>query len=112
MKQVMVVNTALAMPAGKMAAQVAHASVSAFLVSPADAQRAWLQCGMPKIVLKGPSETVLLELLERAEAASIPAYLIRDAGRTVVAEGTITCLGIGPAAIADIDRLTGDLRLM
>jgi len=31
MKQVLVVNSALALPPGKMAAQVAHASVAAFL---------------------------------------------------------------------------------
>jgi PTH2 family peptidyl-tRNA hydrolase len=95
-----------------MAAQIAHASVSAFLVSPAAAQRAWLQCGMPKTVLKGLSEPALLDLLSGAQAASIPAYLIRDAGRTVVAEGTVTCLGIGPAEKEAIDRLTGDLSLM
>ena len=112
MKQAIVVNEALALPRGKLAAQVAHGAVSAFLVAPAAAQRAWLQVGMPKIVLRCPDEAALLDLQARAQAAGIPAYLIRDAGRTVVAEGTVTCLGLGPAETDAIDALTGTLKLL
>ena len=36
----------------------------------------------------------------------------RDAGRTELAAGTITCLGIGPAGEAELDRLTGNLPLL
>ena len=38
--------------------------------------------------------------------------LITDAGHTVVAPGTRTCLGIGPADDATLDRLFGDLKLL
>ena len=38
--------------------------------------------------------------------------VIRDAGRTVVAAGTPTCVGIGPDEIARIDAVTGALKLM
>lgn len=112
MKQVIVVNDALQLPAGKMAAQVAHASLAAFLRASSDTQQAWLEQGMPKIVLICSSEEALTELLSQAEAAHIAAWLVRDAGKTVVPSGTRTCLGIGPAPADDIDRLTGDLRLM
>jgi peptidyl-tRNA hydrolase, PTH2 family len=51
MKQVIVVNGALNLPAGKLAAQVSHAAVGAFLAATTDAQSAWIQAGMPKIVV-------------------------------------------------------------
>ena len=37
---------------------------------------------------------------------------IRDAGRTQIAAGTRTVLGIGPAPVPLIDAVTGDLKLM
>jgi peptidyl-tRNA hydrolase, PTH2 family len=50
--------------------------------------------------------------MREAQAAVLPAYLIRDAGRTVIPEGTMTCLGIGPAPAEKIDALTGSLPLL
>lgn len=112
MKQVIVVNEDLHLPRGKLAAQVAHASVAAFLSADGDTQTGWLQAGMPKIVLKCPSEEALRDLLTRAEKAAVAAYLVHDAGRTQLAPGTVTCLGIGPATSEAIDALTGDLKLL
>ena len=112
MKQVLVVNSALALPPDKMAAQVAHASIAAFLVADDANRQKWLEVGMPKIVLDGGNEAQLDLLLRRAREAGIAAYLVKDAGRTVVAQGTVTCLGIGPAPIAEINALTGALALM
>jgi PTH2 family peptidyl-tRNA hydrolase len=112
MKQIMVVNEELPLPRGKLAAQVAHASIAAFLSASNEQRQEWLQNGMPKIVLKCSSEEALIELHGNAETNALPAYLVRDAGRTVVSEGTITCLGIGPADSAEIDKVTGDLKLL
>ena len=111
MKQVIVINDALRLPPGKLAAQVAHGAVAALLDAHADAQRAWLRVGMPKVVLRCEAESELLDLEQRATQAGLPVALIRDAGHTVVAAGTITCLGIGPAPAAAIDALTGSLKL-
>jgi peptidyl-tRNA hydrolase, PTH2 family len=102
----------LKLPRGKLAAQVAHASVAALLEATADARRCWIEDGMPKVVLRGDTEQQLLELEAAAENAGLPNALIRDAGHTVVAAGTITCLGLGPASIAAIDALTRDLKLV
>ena len=106
------VDELLMLPRGKLAAQVAHAAVAAFLDARADAQRAWLEAGMPKVVLRCEGATALRELEARAAEAGLPAALIRDAGRTVVAAGTATCLGIGPAEAGAVDALTGELRLV
>jgi len=112
MKQVIVVNEALRLPRGKLAAQVAHASVAALLEAPPDAQRRWLMAGMPKVVLRAETGEELAELEARAASAGLPTALIRDAGRTVVAAGTVTCLGIGPADPELLDPVTGTLPLV
>ncbi|HEY6641050.1 aminoacyl-tRNA hydrolase [Povalibacter sp.] len=111
MKQV-IVNEALKLPRGKLAAQVAHASIAAFLEAPADARRKWLSDGMGKVVLQGESESTLADLERLAIEASLPVALIMDAGHTVVDPGTVTCIGIGPASAAAIDKLTGALKLV
>jgi peptidyl-tRNA hydrolase len=112
MKQVIVVNGALDLPRGKMAAQVAHAAVGALLVAPRRNQADWLQQGMPKVVVQCASEDELLALLASAEADGLPVMLVRDAGRTVVQAGTATCVGIGPDRAERIDALTGGLPLV
>ncbi len=59
-KQVIVVNESLILPAGKLAAQVAHAAVGAFLRADEQAQATWLQAGMPKVVLADGDEADLI----------------------------------------------------
>lgn len=112
MKQVLIVNSTLALPPGKMAAQVAHASIGAFLKAGDADQSTWLDLGMPKIVLDGASELQLIELIQQSRDADLPAYIVKDAGKTVVPAGTVTCLGIGPAASEKIDALTRALPLL
>jgi peptidyl-tRNA hydrolase len=112
MKQVIVVNAALGLPPGKMAAQVAHAAVGALLNAQRQAQLDWLQQGMPKVVVQCGSEDELNAILAKAEAAGLPALMIRDAGKTVVQAGTATCVGIGPDLAERIDPITGALALV
>lgn len=112
MKQVIVVDELLRLPRGKLAAQVAHASISAFLKASPDAQISWLSHGMPKVILQCDGAVALDELGARAAKHGIPAALIRDAGKTVVVPGTATCIGIGPAPESAIDKLTAQLALV
>jgi peptidyl-tRNA hydrolase len=100
------------LPLGKLAAQVAHAAVGAFLEAGSSERSAWLAEGMPKIVLVGASAAHLGELQALARAAGLPAMLVQDAGRTVVPEGSVTCLGIGPARDEALAKLTGTLPLL
>jgi peptidyl-tRNA hydrolase, PTH2 family len=111
-RQVIVVNRSLALPKGKLAAQVAHAAVGAFLLATAESQSTWLEGGMPKIVVYAADADALLQLEARAQAQQIPACLVRDAGRTVLSAGTITCLGLGPASADELGPLTSELRLV
>ena len=112
MKQVIVVNESLRLPRGKLAAQVAHAAVAAFLEVGTEARRSWLDQGMPKVVLKADDAASLIELELSAQGCDIPTALIRDAGKTILPAGTVTCLGFGPAAEHLIDELTGELKLL
>jgi peptidyl-tRNA hydrolase, PTH2 family len=115
MKQAIVVRTDLKMGKGKVAAQVAHASLSA-----AEAAREsrpkwyeeWKEEGQAKIVLKVESEVGLRELLQKARSYGLPASLIEDRGLTQVEPGSVTCLGVGPGPDSEVDRITGKLKLL
>jgi len=114
-KMVVVVRDDLSLSPGKMAAQVAHAAVNCALISkarrPSDFRK-WYDEGQKKVVLKVGDLRELLELKVRAEDAGLITSLITDAGHTELPPGTTTCLGIGPAPVGTIDRITGDLRLI
>lgn len=112
-KLTLVVRADLGMGRGKIAAQAAHAAVTAALASLGTADfRAWLQDGQPKVVLRASSEEHLHTIAGQATASGLPVQVIRDAGRTQVAEGTPTCCAIGPAAARRIDAVTSELTLL
>jgi PTH2 family peptidyl-tRNA hydrolase len=112
-KLALVVRTDLGMGRGKIAAQVAHAAVIAVLRNLGSAAfRDWLRDGQPKVVLKVGTEDDLRRVCTEAEAAGLPVSVVRDAGRTQVAAGTLTCCAIGPAAADDVDAVVGDLSLL
>lgn len=113
----LVVRTDLGMGRGKLAAQVAHAAVTAVLAAQLTADgradlAGWLAGGQPKVVLRVGSGAELGELAATAKAAGLPAQVITDAGRTQLAPGTATCCAIGPADAARVDAVTGGLALL
>lgn len=111
LKQAIIIRTDLKMGRGKIAAQSAHASVSALQKVSTAAFNAWVSTGMKKIVLKIDNKKDLLELYNEAERM-LPTSLIKDAGKTQIEPGTITCIAIGPADEADINVLTRKLKLL
>lgn len=112
MKQVIVVRTDLRMSVGKLAAQACHASVSALLEAQAEDVGKWLNEGQTKVVLQVSSEDALVALQERCSASAVAHALISDAGRTELAQGTLTALGVGPATAERVDAVTGALSLL
>ena len=111
MKQVMAVRTDLGMTTGKLAAQVAHASLQAYEEAGERTRTAWKGQGQKKVVVKVNGESELLDVADRARTAGLPYSVVRDAGHTQLEPGTLTAAGIGPAPEEDIDRITGDLSL-
>lgn len=112
LKQAIIVRTDLRMGKGKLAGQVAHASLLAYSIACAkDTKKAkkWESEGQKKVILKVGSEKELLSLYEEMKK-ELPCALVRDAGKTQLEPGTITCFGAGPAEEALIDRYTKSLR--
>ena len=111
MKQAIAARTDLGMGTGKLAAQVAHASLMAYEDADDRTRTAWKGEGQKKVVLKVGGESQLFELAERANRAGLANAVVRDAGHTQLDPGTVTTLAVGPADEDEVDRITGDLSL-
>ena len=125
-KQVIVVRKDLNMRKGKIAAQVAHASLGALLnragpvyegeirINVEDlAVRTWLSGRHKKVCVSVDSEQELLDLYYAALKAGVNVKLIRDAGLTEFGGvPTLTCLALGPDYPDRIDPITGHLKLL
>ena len=114
-KMVLVVRQDLKMGKGKIAAQCSHATLGCYkaaLKGHKGAIKSWELNGQPKIALKCEDEEKLLALRDHARSLKVPFSLIRDAGRTQIAPGSKTVLGVGPAPEDVVDKITGHLKLL
>jgi PTH2 family peptidyl-tRNA hydrolase len=111
-KQVILARQDLKLPKGKLAVQVAHASLDAASKSDKKTVEKWKSMSGKKVVLKVADEKELLKYMSMAENEGLKVSLIKDAGHTVLEPGTITCLGIGPDAEEKIDKVTGNLKMV
>ncbi|KAL5016291.1 hypothetical protein ScPMuIL_005880 [Solemya velum] len=113
-KMVLVVRTDLKMGKGKIAAQCSHASVSCaeqLFRTRSEWLYEWKSCGQPKVVVKTDDEQSLLLLANKAKSLGLTSSVIRDAGRTQIAPGSKTVLGVGPGPASLVDQVTGHLKL-
>jgi PTH2 family peptidyl-tRNA hydrolase len=123
-KQVIVMRKDLGMRKGKMIAQGAHASLRVllergeaegdrYLIAMTDAMKAWMTGRFTKVCVSVDTEAALDAIVARANAAGVPCALIVDAGQTEFhGVPTKTCCAVGPAWVADVDAITGDLPLL
>lgn len=111
MKQVIVVRTDLKMSKGKTAAQCCHACLGSYKKTNLNIIKKWEDEGEKKVIVKTNSLEELFELKEIAKKNNISNYLVKDAGRTEIPIGSITCLGIGPDDDEIIDKVTQNLKL-
>lgn len=134
-KQVIVVRKDLNMRKGKLAAQVAHASVKSVMVLmqqssvyryntleymeyklttfPHTALHEWLNGIFTKVVVGVDSEEELNEIYNKATENGVPVCMIIDNGRTEFhGVPTVTCIAVGPGYADDVDSVTGDLKLL
>ena len=111
-KLVLLVRMDLKMAKGKMAAQCSHATLACYKslsVSNPRLVKHWEKIGQAKVALKCPTEEEMNELEKKAKAVGLCAKSIRDAGRTQIAAGSKTVLGIGPGPVGLVDSITGEL---
>lgn len=99
------------MSPGKVAAQVAHASIEAYDKANREYIDEWKRIGVTKIVLGVNTTADLFSLYQKAVSNYLPAALVCDEGRTEVTPGTFTCMAIGPAPSEVIDTITSSLPL-
>ncbi len=134
-KQVIVVRKDIKMPAGKVLAQVSHASMApilhlfhktvdsdgtetrCFILNPANpvdrAVQEWLDGSFTKVVVGIDTGDELSQLYDNASALGIPCSKIVDSGRTVFnGIPTLTCCAFGPAYSDVLHGLTGHLKLL
>lgn len=110
LKQVIVVRRDLKLSKGKLAAQVAHASLTA--ADKSNFKEEWVRDGQRKAVLRVENLEQLMELYEEVRQSKLSSGLIKDAGFTQLPPSTVTCLGIGPAPEEELDAITGKLKLL
>ncbi|CAL9732295.1 peptidyl-tRNA hydrolase 2 [Monosporozyma unispora] len=119
-RMALVIRQDLGMQKGKIAAQCCHAALGCYRLIATNPSRAsynptmvnrWLRGGQAKITLKCPDKDVMDELYAKAIAMGVNANVIHDAGRTQIAAGSATVLGLGPAPKAVLDQITGELKL-
>ena len=111
MKQAIVARADLGMGEGKLAAQVAHASLMAVEDADRNAESEWKGSGQKKVVLQADGESRLFELADRAEREGLPHAVVRDAGHTQLEPGTASALAVRPARDDLVDKVTGHLSL-
>ncbi|KAF3911441.1 hypothetical protein ABW20_dc0104602 [Dactylellina cionopaga] len=114
-KMILCVRTDLGMTKGKIAAQCGHATLACYKTVTRHAPlllKRWEYLGQAKIALKVDSEEELLMLQAQAMSLGLVAKVIRDAGRTQIASGSATVLGIGPAPKSVVNQITGHLKLL
>jgi len=129
-KQVIVVRKDLNMRKGKLAAQVAHASLASILryadteeqdwgtswsfsVPHGSPLHKWLTDRFAKIVVSVDSLEELMEIQDKAFKRGIQTCVIEDAGFTEFhGVPTVTAMAVGPDWSIDIDEVTGHLKLL
>ncbi|KAI4605418.1 uncharacterized protein J4E87_010111 [Alternaria ethzedia] len=116
-KMVLVVRTDLGMTKGKIGAQCGHATLACYKhflrhAPESTLLKRWERMGQAKVALQVKSEEELELLQAQALSLGLVAHIIHDAGRTQIASGSATVLGIGPAPKGVIDQVTGHLKLL
>ena len=112
LKQVILVRMDLKMPKGKLATQVAHASVEAVLGSSKEKVHEWYEEGMKKVTLKVADLKELQKYQREAQKQGLKTAIITDAGKTFFDKPTVTCAAIGPDTEERIDRVTASLKML
>jgi peptidyl-tRNA hydrolase, PTH2 family len=126
-KQWIIARKDLNMPPGKLAAQVAHASMAALLLRSGMQElgddknylivdidqdvKSWLNGQFTKVVLEVDSEEMLLRIYNAALLGGRRASKIVDNGLTVFkGQPTLTCVGLGPHIPEEVNYLIGHLK--
>lgn len=119
-RMTLVVRQDLKMGKGKAAAQCSHATLALYkkitnpesdAYNPEMVKRWEYGNGQAKITLQVPDQEEMDMLFAQAIELGVNAYIVHDAGRTQIAAGSATVLGLGPAPKQVLDQITSSLKL-
>ncbi|PVH21380.1 peptidyl-tRNA hydrolase [Candidozyma haemuli] len=119
-RMTLIVRSDLKMGKGKAAAQCSHATLALYKrmadaskgsYNPTLLQRWERGNGQAKITLQVPNQEDMDVMFAQALSLGVNAYIVHDAGRTQIAAGSATVLGLGPAPKLVMDQITSDLKL-
>ena len=96
---------------GKMVAQGGHAINRIRDEGSEEAVRLWKANKQIKIVLAVDAGS-MGERWQMAKTRDLPVYMIRDAGKTEVEHGTVTCIVIGIAPRKRVQKVTSGLKAL
>lgn len=105
-KLYVIVSGEVTLSAGKICSQVVHAVLGCIRKLSPPVKNRWENEGETIVVLKGGD---LVSLKLEAENLGLSTCLVRDAGKTEIESGTITCLAIGPG---DNEKIVAQLPLL
>ena len=116
---------------GKIASQIAHASMKVFLdrrniregfsnpqtagyyIPMTPEMVEWVEGQFTKVVLGCKSLAEIYELESKAKELNIPYAIVTDSGKTEFhGVPTVTCIAIGPAKAEDVESITKQFPLM
>lgn len=110
------IRTDIEMPSGKLAVQAMHAVLGLYqkcLEQLPDLTKAYRNTALQfKICLEAKNLHVIERAGHECEEASIPTFLVKDAGLTVFSEPTITALAVGPVLKQNLPRYIQRLQLL
>lgn len=109
-----IVNKGLGMSPGKVAAQVAHAALNAYVMSAGaepEQTAAWMRDSQTKIVLEADDAEHINRIMLELASLKISSSDIHDQGRTEIPRGSLTALGITIVPKYLLAMTLGDLSL-
>lgn len=119
-RMTLIVRQDLKMGKGKAATQCSHATLALYkkmsnpnsrAYNPEMLRRWEYGNGQAKITLQVPSQHEMDLLFATAMSLNINSCIVHDAGRTQIAAGSATVLGLGPAPKSVMDQVTSELKL-
>ena len=112
---VILVNMRLKMKCGKIASQCCHASnkaIEKIKLNNKQIYNQWYFSGQKTVVLKSVNEDIFNVLKINAEKNNINTVIIKDMGLTQIDSNSITTMAIGPYYEKELDKITGNFKLL
>ena len=109
----------LKMGPGKVAAQCCHATIGCYKQASKNypfGLKCWEITGCAKVATKLPTDVdqndEFNKIRAKCKELGVACYLVEDAGRTQIAAGSKTVIGVGPAPVAVVDQICSEYKLL